>query len=261
MKNRGKYYLSKFLKIAPLSHALWRSCEAVVFEKSNFKKPVIDIGCGFGEFAGVTFNKIEVGIDINENDLKKAVLGKKYKKLLNADARNLPFKNNSFSTAVSVSVLEHIPQVEKVIPEAYRILKKNGLLIFSVPTVSMEKHLLMPKILNTLGMNSLAKSYFKFHCHLFKHHSLKTSSWWQKKLKAEGFEIIKMQGTVSPTLLKFHEAFLIFALPSQLWKYLFGKRLIISSGLRSKILPYFFHKYTKAEEKSDINMFFVAKKI
>lgn len=261
MKNRGKYYLSKFLKIAPLSHALWRSCEAIVFEKTDFKKPVIDIGCGFGEFAGVTFNKIEVGIDINESDLKKAVHGKKYKKLLNADARNLPFKSRSFSTAISVSVLEHIPNVEKVIPEAYRILKKGGLFVFSVPTTSVEKHLLAPKILNSIGLTSLAESYFKFHCQLFKHHSLKKSTWWIKKLESQGFQIIHKQGTVSPTLLKLHECFLIFALPSQLWKVLFGKRLIISSGLRSLILPIFFHKYTIPHKDSDINMFFVAKKL
>jgi len=259
-KNTGEYYLAQFLKIAPLSHALWRSCEALAFESAKFKKPILDIGCGFGEFAGIAFNKLEVGIDVNEDDLKKALISKKYRQLLKADARNLPFKNSTFSTVVSVSVLEHITEVEKVIKEANRILKKDGLLIFSVPTISMYNHLLFPKICKSIGLEKLGLFYFNLHCKAFKHYSLKTAAWWSKKLKSNGFEIIHKQGTISPKVLKLHEVFLITAIPSQLYKYLFGKRLLMTTRLRAKILPPIFGKYVKPDTSSDINMFFIAKK-
>lgn len=259
-KPEGKDYLTKFLRISPLSHALWRSCEALAFQEVEFKNPVLDIGCGFGEFAGVAFNKIEIGIDINNKDLQQAILGKKYQKLINADARKLPFKDSSFSTVISVSVLEHIPKVEKVISETHRVLKKGGLFIFSVPTLSMYNHLLIPKICNLFGLEKFGKYYFKIHCQIFKHLSLKKSNWWVKQLDTAGFEIIKKQGTVSPTLLKLHEVFLISAFPSQLYKVFFGRRLLISSGLRSKILPKFFSGFVYPDLDSHINMFFVARK-
>lgn len=259
-EQKGRDYLAKFLRISPLSHALWRSCEALAFEKLDFKKPVLDIGCGFGEFAGVAFNKIEVGIDINKSDLNKAQSGKKYAKLIETDARRMPFKNNSFATIISVSVLEHIEDTKEVVKEAQRVLKKGGIFAFSVPTDSLYSNLLVPRILRSFKMESLGKLYFQAHCRAFKHVSLKSRNWWVKQLEANGFLIIQKQGTVSSKLLKLHELFLIFALPSQLAKVIFGKRLIISSGLRSKVLPKFFGKFTELDPHSDINMFFVAKK-
>src|SRR3989344_2479741 len=130
-------YFLKYLKIAPFSLALWRAPEADtiyrVYKKLKkiptykkgvleFKKPVLDVGCGFGEFAGVFFDtQIEMGIDISIDDLLKAEKGKKYKKLLAADARKMPFAKNTFSTVISVSVLEHIPHPQISIQEAFRV--------------------------------------------------------------------------------------------------------------------------------------------
>lgn len=256
----GEYYLSEFLKIAPLSHALWRSCEALAFEKAKPQKPVLDLGCGFGEFAGVAFNKIEVGIDINKQDLKKAFPGRKYAKLLAVDARKMPFKDNSFKTVISVSVLEHIKGVDQVIEETSRILKKEGLFIFSVPTIHLYENLLITKIAKRLGMEVVSKLYFKAHCHFFKHVSLKSPRWWARQLKKNGFEIVLQQGTVSPQLLRLHEIFLLFALPSQLSKIFFGRRLVISKGLRSKLLPKLFTRFVYPEVKSNVNLFFIAQK-
>lgn len=259
LKN-AKTYLRDFLRIAPLSHALWRSAEAISYDQVELKAPVLDLGCGWGEFAGVAFDRIEMGIDINQKELDQAVEGKRYKKVQWADARKLPFKDNSYKTVISVSVLEHIPQAEKVIPEAYRVLQKGGLFVFSVPTTKLYSNLLIPKICNVLGLKKLGDKYFDLHCRAFKHVNLKPQSWWMNHLEKAGFEIVTQHGTISPTLLKLHELFLITAFPSQFWKLFFGKRLIMSVGLRSRILPIFFSRFVYIDKKSDINIFFVAKK-
>lgn len=256
----AKSYLTNFLKISPLSHALWRSVEALSFSSVDFKSPVLDLGCGFGEFAGVVFDKLEMGIDVNNEDLARAIVGKKYKKVKWADARELPFRANIYSTVVSVSVLEHIENVEKVLKEVNRVLKKGGMFVFSVPTIKMYDNLLVPKLLNLFGFKKGAKKYFELHCRAFKHVDLKTVNWWRKNLKKSNFEIVKQEGTISPTLLKLHEIFLITAFPSQVGKLFFGKRFMMSIGLRSSILPIFFSRFVYMDKKSDINIFFVAKK-
>lgn len=260
MADSAKKYLTDFLKIAPLSHALWRSAEAISYERVKFKSPVLDLGCGWGEFAGVVFSQIEMGIDINKKEILTALKGKRYKNVKWADARKLPFKDNSYNTVVSVSVMEHIEHAEKIIPEVFRVLKKDGLFIFSVPTTKLYDYLLVPKILTMLGMENAAKKYFELHCLAFKHVNLQKRSWWVKQLKKAKFNIDRQEGTLSPTLLKLHELFLITAFPSQLWKLLFGRRLIMSVGLRSTILPIFFSRLVKTDYKSDINIFFVARK-
>lgn len=256
----AKKYLRDFLKIAPLSHALWRSVEALSFDETELLPPVLDLGCGFGEFAGVVFNQIEMGIDINEKELKDALKGKRYKRVKLADARNLPFKDSSYNTVVSVSVIEHITQSPRVLSEVYRILKKGGYFVFSVPTLDLNKHLSVPKFLKAFGFPKAAEKYIDLHSRAFKHVNLHSKDWWVNEIGKTKFEIVQMHGTLSPLLLKLHEFFLISAFPSQLGKLLFGRRFIMSAGLRSKILPFFFSGFVKTDKASDINIFFVLRK-
>lgn len=260
-RKKAKKYLRDFLKISPLSHALWRATEALAYNQIKFKHPILDLGCGWGEFAGVVFDRIEMGIDINQKELDMALSGKQYKKVRWSDARKLPFKSNSYSTVISVSVLEHIVKSEEVVKEAYRVLKKGGLFVFSTPTPKLYGALLVPKILNFLGLKKWGDKYFELHSRAFKHVYLKPTTWWVKQLKKSGFEIVVQEGTISATLVKLHEFFLISAFPSQFWKLFFGRRLIMNVGLRSGLLPIFFSRFVYLDKDLDINMFFVAKKV
>jgi len=49
------------------------------------------------------------------------------------DAMNLSFENNSFDVIVSNDIYEHIPNIERTLSEAYRILKNSGKLLISIP--------------------------------------------------------------------------------------------------------------------------------
>lgn len=49
------------------------------------------------------------------------------------DALGLSFENEAFDLIISNDVYEHVPDIMKALSEAYRCLKKNGMLIFSVP--------------------------------------------------------------------------------------------------------------------------------
>lgn len=51
------------------------------------------------------------------------------------DGKVLPFENESFDFLYSWSVFEHIRYPEITVPETYRILKKNGLMLHSIDLV------------------------------------------------------------------------------------------------------------------------------
>ena len=97
----------------------------------------MNVGCGDGHFE--TFlkkNYKEVyGIDVNENDIQiaKFLNPEKSVKHLVGSVYKLPFKPNYFDCVVATEVLEHLDDDKTAIKEIYRILKKRGKLIITVP--------------------------------------------------------------------------------------------------------------------------------
>lgn len=62
-----------------------------------------------------------------------ATFGKEKNGVLNVDLMDIPFDENTFDLIVSTEVFEHIPNPYKAFDEIYRILKKGGSHIFTVP--------------------------------------------------------------------------------------------------------------------------------
>jgi len=59
--------------------------------------------------------------------------GQIIKNIRNEDGMNLSFENNSFDVLVSNDVFEHLPNINKALSEAYRVLKNSGSLLISIP--------------------------------------------------------------------------------------------------------------------------------
>jgi len=77
------------------------------------------------------FQKIDlVGSEFLGYDKKP---GQIIKNIRNEDAMNLSFQNNSFDVIVSNDVYEHIPNINKALVEAHRVLKNSGILLISIP--------------------------------------------------------------------------------------------------------------------------------
>jgi len=220
-KAGGNNLFADYLRVAPFSHALWRTLEARALEKVKINGPVLDIGCGFGEFAGVCFQgKVEMGVDINEKDLFLAAQKKKYRRLLFADARNLPFADNSFRTVISISTLEHIEGVETVFRESYRVLRRGGRLIYTVPTKTANRYLVCPGL---------------FHL-VFKHRSVLSERQWQELAVKAGFKIRRSEGLLSARQLTFYQLGLAAAFLTQINRWLWGRRMLFSPSWRSRWL-------------------------
>lgn len=98
-------------------------------------KTILDAGCG----TGLILRKLPkgtIGIDINPRNIKKAKKHAPHAKVILADIEKLPFKKETFTTIVSTEVIEHQPDPRPTIAELKRVLKRDGLLIGSVPAIS-----------------------------------------------------------------------------------------------------------------------------
>lgn len=103
-------------------------------------KKILDIGCGSSFFLE-QIKKINTewamnleghGIDIDRDAV--SYCKKKRLAVSLGDGTKTKFKANSFDVVRAKEVLEHLQEPEKLILEAKRILKKDGLLILHIPT-------------------------------------------------------------------------------------------------------------------------------
>ncbi len=97
---------------------------------------ILDIGCGDGQILKAICGNIKVGTDISKEICRSA---KKYDfHLTLADSEHLPIKNGYFEVVTCINVVEHVSNVESLIKEAKRVLKKKGLLIIITPNGDIE---------------------------------------------------------------------------------------------------------------------------
>lgn len=117
----------KFMKF--FSRNILRKKLRFFFKSHSFKgKRVLNIGCG-GEFGTLIKNKSNC-ITLDIDFLKKPEI--------RADVTGLPFSENCFDYIFFLEVLEHTKNPFDAIREIHRVLKKNGLLIISVPFIFPE---------------------------------------------------------------------------------------------------------------------------
>jgi len=95
---------------------------------------VLDIGSGDGSMLALLalhYGVRGTGIDISSLVIERSVQvnfwGQEY---YQADAEQLPFRDNTFDGVVSMDVLEHLPHPDRCIAEAARVLRPGGWALF-----------------------------------------------------------------------------------------------------------------------------------
>jgi len=81
---------------------------------------LLDVGCGTGIFAE-EFNCIKIGVDPAINLLNQG----KNAFYIQASAENLPFKDNSFDTVISITAIHNFKDIRKCLEEIKRVSRKN----------------------------------------------------------------------------------------------------------------------------------------
>ena len=92
---------------------------------------MLELGCGSGHW---TQFFVEKGFKVTGVDMSQAMLNIARQKkigaqLLLANCENLPFADYSYSFIATITMLEFVDDIDKVIKEIYRVLKKGGYLI------------------------------------------------------------------------------------------------------------------------------------
>jgi ubiquinone/menaquinone biosynthesis C-methylase UbiE len=124
----------------PFVHYIESKRVMAIFKLINILKDdrIIEIGCGAGNVIEKAPCGKLFGVDISPSILNKAKekLNKRVH-LFQADAQNLPCKDQVFMQVICSEVLEHLLDPSAALNEIARILKTQGVAIISVPNESM----------------------------------------------------------------------------------------------------------------------------
>lgn len=99
--------------------------------KNNGK--ALDIGCAFGFFLKYLPNFEKYGIDISIYAIERAKAIPKVKFFVHSIENKTNFKKNYFDVITAFDVLEHLNNLSNALAEIRRLLKKDGILLFTFP--------------------------------------------------------------------------------------------------------------------------------
>lgn len=189
---------------------LWRAIELRHLSEffcrmEKLPHPFLDLGCGEGEIARLLFGKgvVDVGLDNEQGMVKKAQKSQIYKKVILGDAQNLSFEKEFFNLVFSNCVVEHIPDINKVLKEVARVLKKNGLFVFTVPSDKYGQYLFFSQFFREIKIPFLGKVYALFRNRQLNHFHCYSLKCWQEKLKKYGLVLLESKTYISPETLSF----------------------------------------------------------
>ena len=102
-------------------------------------KSVVDLGCGHGYGSQILINyESYIGIDIDDEVIQRnsSHLSSSSARFLTESADELSIPSQSIDVVVCFEMIEHVQDPKKVLSEAKRVLKPNGILISSTPDKS-----------------------------------------------------------------------------------------------------------------------------
>lgn len=250
-----KDFLYLHLLDLPYFRALIRAVEATFYQTLDLPAPTLDVGCGDGHFASLTFDRqIDVGLDRGHASVHEAKQYNAYRLLVEAEGGGMPFPNGYFASAFSNSVLEHILHVEWVLAETARVLKPGAPFYFCVPN---ERYLSELSISRLLG-----RGYTAWFRRISRVEHADGPEVWEARLEEAGFRLERWWHYFSPSAMRVLEWGHYFGLPSLVAKRLTRKWIIAPEKLNLWLTEKFIRKYAATSPVEDGTFtFYIARKV
>lgn len=174
------------------STLLWRGIELKLVKEKLQKiitndMVILDLGCGEGIVAGAVFDRnVDIGLDNELEMVEKAKLSGVYKKVILGSATKMPIKDKSIDLIFSNSVVEHIEDIDSVLSEIKRVLKKDGVTVLTLPSDKLSKYSLFSR----LNLYHLALWYGRRRNVKFNHYNSHSINQWKILLEEKSLTLV-----------------------------------------------------------------------
>jgi SAM-dependent methyltransferase len=204
-----------------------------------------------------------VGLDPWEKPLREAARRGIYQLLLRADGGRMPFPDGYFSSAVSNSVLEHIPRVEATLAETGRVLKSGAPFYFCVPNHNFLASLSVSNALDQAGFKSFANQYRAFFNRISRHQHCDPPQVWQKRLEEAGFRLERWWHYIPARALHVVEWGHYLGLPSLFCHWLTQRWILVPRQWNLAFTMRMLQPYYSADPVSEqgVYSFYIARRV
>lgn len=156
----------------------------------------LDLGCGDGIVGGVLIEAASLdaleGVDVSPV-AEENVRARGYAAYTVSDIRKLPFPDAKFDYLISICVVEHVPDLDRVLAEASRVLRPGGRFWFTTPSPSFHEGLIAYRLLRALGATQCAERFRVFKdLSSMQHHYLDADG-WRRRLASHGFDEVSVK--------------------------------------------------------------------
>lgn len=246
----------------PYFRSITRTVEAGFFRAIELPAPVLDVGCGDGHFATAAFARpLDVGLDPWTGPIREAARRGGYRSLVQADGGQMPFPEAYFASAVSNSVLEHIPHIDTVLAETARVLQPGARFYFSVPNPAYLSELSVAGILGRIGLHSLGAAYTEWFRKISRVHHADPPEVWEARLRGAGFQLEQWWHYLPPPAWHQVEWGHYFGAPTLLPHALTGRWILVPGRWNLALTHRFARRYTRAEAHPEGTFtFFIARR-
>ena len=263
MSTPEKDFLWLHLRELPYFRSLVRSVEARFYQDIDLPSPVLDLGCGDGHFASMAFDSpLDVGIDPWAGPLRQATGYRSYRLLILGDGGQMPFPDGHFASAVSNSVLEHIPHVEQVLKELARVLEPGAPFVFCVPNHQFLSSLSIGRALDKIRLGKLAHAYRLFFNRISRHHHSDPPEVWEARLEQAGFQIERWWHYFPPPAMRAVEWGHYLGLPSLVCHWLFKRWILVPRWWNLALTYRLIRRYYQEDpiNKAGVYTFYIARR-
>ncbi len=206
--------------------------------------PVLDVGCGDGHFASVTYDEpIDVGIDVDDRNLTEAAARRPavYRDVVRASATAMPFPDGAFGTVVSNSSLEHIPDIDGALGEIARVLRIGGTFATTLPSEHYPEFLMGATLARRIGLEGVARGYGALFNRISHHYHVDPPEVWRARLAAVGLDVVEHAYYFSPAAHRTFDLAHYLGVPTLLTKRLLGRWIL--HPLQTKPFEWWYRRY------------------
>ena len=219
-------YFTRHLQSMPPHRAILRAVECKLMGAVPLAPPVLDIGCGDGHFASVSYTRpVDVGIDVREAEAREALRRGRsvFRSVSLADAAWLPSADESFATVVSNCAIEHIPGNGAVLAEIGRVLRRGGTFAATLPSVHFAEYLMGATVLRRIGLRRPSERYGRFFNVISKHHHVYDEQEWKHRFANAGLNMVEHQFYFSARAHRAFDASHYLGVPNLITRKLTGR--------------------------------------